>query len=428
MSKQDGYASRTPADLERKYKFGETFAEVFGLVSDARKLAEEAQSAIDGLDQEQIFNLLTNNGKAQGIYRDDNGDVYVNASYIKSGKLAAEYIDATNLKVDAANITGTFVVGEQLPDNLALKSEIPTALSQLVNDSGFVVESGVTTIVKGVVTTDYVNALGLKVKAANITGTLTIGQLPSTVAETSDIPTKTSQLTNNSGFVDSDAVTTITNNAISTATISADQIYGGTISGVTFVSSGTWAYEDITISDGVINVGGGGARIGSNGTGSGYFAADTDVLIEGNSNAYLQCGWNYLVATQSGAKMSYNYDDYKIWVDGNGCWSNKAMAVYSDKRLKSDINYNMAAYEEVFKGLRPCTFFYNGEKGGKRHMGFVAQEFAQAVADNGLTENDFAMIASDGTHYGIAYGEMTALNTHMIQRLMERVSKLEENT
>ncbi len=168
MSKQDGYASRTPADLERKYKFGETFAEVFGLVTDARKIAEEAQSAIEGLDQEAIFNLLTNNGKAQGVYRDDNGDVYVNASYIKSGKLAAQYIDAENLKVSAANITGT----------------------------------------------------------------LTIGQLPGTVAKTGDIPTKTSQLTNNSGFVDSNAVTTITNNAIKTAEISANQITAGKFTGI----------------------------------------------------------------------------------------------------------------------------------------------------------------------------------------------------
>lgn len=188
MSKQDGYASRTPADLERKYKFGETFAEVFGLVSDARKIAEEAQSAIEGLDQEQIFNLLTNNGKAQGVYRDDNGDVYVNASFIKSGKLAAEYIDATNLKVNAANITGT----------------------------------------------------------------LTIGQLPSNVAKTSDL----------SGFVDEATVTTITNNAIKTLTITAEQISGGTITGVTLISSDDW-YDDVEIGGGEVKIGTG--SIGSYG-------------------------------------------------------------------------------------------------------------------------------------------------------------------
>lgn len=104
MSKQDGYASRTPADLERKYKFGETFSEVFGLVSDARKIAEEAQLSYEKLDQEAIFNLLTNYGKTQGIYRDDNGDVYINASFIKSGKLAAEHIETKDLQLSATNI------------------------------------------------------------------------------------------------------------------------------------------------------------------------------------------------------------------------------------------------------------------------------------------------------------------------------------
>lgn len=47
-------------------------------------------SAVDDLDesltQEDIFNRLTNNGKSQGIYIED-GDLYVNATYIKSGKL-----------------------------------------------------------------------------------------------------------------------------------------------------------------------------------------------------------------------------------------------------------------------------------------------------------------------------------------------------
>ena len=62
MSKQDGYASRTAADLERKYNFGQTFGEVYGLIADAQRTAEEAKSEFEGLDQEAIFNLLTNIG------------------------------------------------------------------------------------------------------------------------------------------------------------------------------------------------------------------------------------------------------------------------------------------------------------------------------------------------------------------------------
>ena len=114
MSKQDGYASRTAADLERKYNFGQTFADVYGLVADARKIAEEAQSAYDGLNQEQIFNLLTNYGDAQGIYRDDNGNVYMNASYIKSGT-----ISGGTVKVAAAVIEGELTAATIKADKIS---------------------------------------------------------------------------------------------------------------------------------------------------------------------------------------------------------------------------------------------------------------------------------------------------------------------
>ena len=113
MSKQDRTRARTPTDIEQKYNFGQTFAEVFNLITDAQKAAEEAQKAIDSLDHEQIFNLLTDNGRIQGVYRGDDGNVYINATYIKSGKLAAEYIDAENLSVKSVNITGA-ITFEQL--------------------------------------------------------------------------------------------------------------------------------------------------------------------------------------------------------------------------------------------------------------------------------------------------------------------------
>lgn len=92
MSKQDRTAPRTAADLESKYNFGKTFAEMMGLAEDAGKAADEARTAADaaqnvvnGLDQDKIFNLLTNNGANQGIFRDENGEIYINASYLASG-------------------------------------------------------------------------------------------------------------------------------------------------------------------------------------------------------------------------------------------------------------------------------------------------------------------------------------------------------
>lgn len=97
-AKQDRAAARTVTDLERKYKFGETFAEVMGYATDARQSAEEAEvaakeakTAVNNLDQDEIFNRLTNNGEAMGIYRED-GQIYINASYIMAGILNADFI------------------------------------------------------------------------------------------------------------------------------------------------------------------------------------------------------------------------------------------------------------------------------------------------------------------------------------------------
>ena len=48
-----------------------------------------AQNKVDSQTQEDIFNKLTNNGQDQGIYIQD-GLVYINATYIKSGKIVSE--------------------------------------------------------------------------------------------------------------------------------------------------------------------------------------------------------------------------------------------------------------------------------------------------------------------------------------------------
>lgn len=97
----------------------------------------------------------------------------INEQYLKTTSVYAE-----NLQINSANITGSLTVG-QLPDGVANIGDIPTKVSQLTNDSGYQTETGVTTIVGGVVTTDYVNALNVtagSVAAENITGTTITGK------------------------------------------------------------------------------------------------------------------------------------------------------------------------------------------------------------------------------------------------------------
>lgn len=59
-----------------------------------------AKSAVDGQTQADIFNKLTNGGKAQGIYLDENGNVYVNG----------EYVQAKGIKVVDSNGKTTFSI------------------------------------------------------------------------------------------------------------------------------------------------------------------------------------------------------------------------------------------------------------------------------------------------------------------------------
>jgi hypothetical protein len=49
MSKQDRIAPRTPADLERRYNFDKSFAEVMGIATDARNEAQEAKKVASSI-------------------------------------------------------------------------------------------------------------------------------------------------------------------------------------------------------------------------------------------------------------------------------------------------------------------------------------------------------------------------------------------
>lgn len=51
------------------------------------------------LTQEEIFNILTNNGKSEGIFMED-GQLYINLSYAKAGTLSADYIKGGHISAD----------------------------------------------------------------------------------------------------------------------------------------------------------------------------------------------------------------------------------------------------------------------------------------------------------------------------------------
>ena len=58
---------------------------------------------------ERVFNALTDNGKQEGIYM-QNGHLYINASYIKSGQISADLINLKNINVTNSSEVSTFAI------------------------------------------------------------------------------------------------------------------------------------------------------------------------------------------------------------------------------------------------------------------------------------------------------------------------------
>ena len=92
-----------------------------------------------------------------------NGTTTIDGACIKTGTIEASRIDTDSLYVNAANITGSLTIG-QLPNNVATTGDIPDRVSDLENDEGYQTERGVVTIIDGTVTADYVEALGVRAR------------------------------------------------------------------------------------------------------------------------------------------------------------------------------------------------------------------------------------------------------------------------
>ena len=142
------YKSKTQRQIERN------MAVTRSLIT---KSAEEINLEIQGVDGRVSALQLTLDGVT---ITGSDGVTRINGGKIAANSVTATQIDATNLKVDAANITGSLTIG-QLPDSVAETSDIPSYTSELINDSGYQNETGVTTIIDGRVTADYVDALGI---------------------------------------------------------------------------------------------------------------------------------------------------------------------------------------------------------------------------------------------------------------------------
>ena len=294
-----------------------------------------------------------------------------------------------------------------------------------VDANGYLTCSGAT--ISGAIRATSLNVTGasitgLTVDAANVTGNLSASRI-------------------NGGILDFNnfSVDHLSANDITTGLLSADYIKLG---------------GDMAVYDAL-----------NSGTVGGWLGYTTGTY--GGAGIHMQSGLGEVVATTSGAKLCYGGNTLSVTeggaqtncrtavggdlvvsgstapsVDGAGSlgfsdyrWSvvyaQTGTITTSDREKKTDISYALERYDALFEKLRPASYRLKSGTSGRTHTGLVAQDVEQALRECGLTGKDFAAFVKTpredgGADYGLRYEELIALCIRQVQRLRERVRKLEE--
>lgn len=130
-------------------------------------------------------------------------------------------------------------------------------------------------------------------------------------------------------------------------------------------------------------------------------------------------------------------DEQRTILGGVGCTTmlrgttvylkNTSTTVTSDRNAKNSIEALPEAYEAFVDALQPVRFKYNEGRSGRYHVGFIAQDVAEALNAAGLTTQDFAgYVDIDHTgELGLQYTEFVAVLLQKIKRLEQRVNALQ---
>lgn len=148
-----------------------------------------------------------------------------------------------------------------------------------------------------------------------------------------------------------------------------------------------------------------------------------NVFIQSSNGNYIQVGSNISVNNNFIPNASDYYSlgssSFK-WTD---VYATNSTIQTSDRKVKTNINYDMSGYDEFFKQIKPVT--YKFADGHRTHIGYIAQDIETALNECNISTEEFAGFVKDGENYALRYGEFIALNTYQIQLLRNRVEAQE---
>ncbi len=138
----------------------------------------------------------------------------------------------------------------------------------------------------------------------------------------------------------------------------------------------------------------------------------------------------YRIAPSSTNKIDLGSSSYQFQnVYAKQFYQNGTAISTSDERKKKNIKDIGQKYLDFFKKLKPRSFKFKKpiSDSGRTHTGFIAQEVEAAAKECGIESTDLAFLCKDKEgNYGLRYEELIAIQTKVIQDLMERVERLEK--
>lgn len=333
--------------------------------------------------------------------------------------------EAINLRIDGVNgeVSSLKVSLGNVQSEVSGKIDGSTAQS-LINQNIEKIElsvssgsGGSTFTLKAGSTTLSTKTLDLHVNAVNIDGTLKASQIQTgsiyvgDLADGSKYATKT-YVNDNAGLSSSEVDDRI-DTYIDSTSITAEILRGKTVSLMANrrTEIGTIELVDTT-------------------TGYGISISTYDGGIQ------LDSGGNVYITSAYRTRLQLDDDAAKI---GPTVWATDGTVIYSsDKNVKNSIEYDLSRYRQFLLDLKPCRFKYNEGQSGRYHIGMIAQDMEQSLADNGIAASEFSgwckMPIRDENHnitgytYGIRYDSLIPLNTLIIQELVKRVEALEKRS
>jgi hypothetical protein len=145
-AKQDRAAPRTVADIERKYGFGKSFAEIMGLIDDTRNEVDSVKSTVKGEITEQLTSLQRNAEEivAKAVTKEEIADVYGDIDDLKTEVETRMTSEAVTISIREEMENGVEVVDTKTgyrfdKDGLSI-SETGSEITNLIDNTGMYVK------------------------------------------------------------------------------------------------------------------------------------------------------------------------------------------------------------------------------------------------------------------------------------------------